>query len=80
MGQLKQWDVADVARQINTASFECSSPYNDGFYAWGVKQDLYILKWHIEDALSRCPTFDGEEEWVRTQEKEKVIRILKGDI
>lgn len=80
MSFIKKWDVADISRQINTAAYECSSPYNDGFNAWGVKQDLYRMKWLIEDALRRCPQFSPEEDWLREQEKKKVIRILKDDI
>lgn len=80
MGFIQRWDIADISRQINTASAECSSPYNDGFVAWGIKQDLYQIKILLDDALKRCPTFAGEEEWLREQEKKKVIRILKEEI
>lgn len=76
MGFAKSWDVASVAQNINAAAYECSSPYNDGFTAFYTKQDLYRMKWLIDDALNRCPTFAGEEEWLREQEKKKVINIL----
>jgi hypothetical protein len=80
MGFKKNWDVATVAQQINTMAYECSSPYNDGYVAWGVKQDLYRIKWLVEDALKRCGTFSPEEEWLREQEQKKIIKILKDDI
>ena len=80
MGFKKGWDVADVARQINIASYECSDPRNDGFTSFYTKQDLYNIKWLVEDALQRCPTFSGEDEWVREQDKKKVIKYLKNDI
>jgi hypothetical protein len=79
MGHKKQIDVASVAGQINAAAYECNSPYNDGFIGWGYKQDLYRIKWILEDALCRCPTFSFEKEWLREEEKKKVIRILSSD-
>jgi len=80
MGFKKNWDITDIARQINILSYEISSPYNDGFIGWGCKQDLYMIKWIVEDALRRCPNFSGEEEWLREQEKKKVIKILKDEM
>ena len=79
MGFKKSWDVASIAQQINSAAYECISPYNDGFTGFYTKQDLYRIKWLVDDALKRCPTFSGEEDWLREQEKQKVIRILKND-
>jgi hypothetical protein len=76
MGFKKALDVANVAQQINGAAYECSSPYNDGYTAFYTKQDLYRIKWILEDALNRCPTFVGENEWLREQEKKQVIKIL----
>ena len=80
MGFKKLWDVADVARQINTATYECNNPRTDGFVGWGIKQDLYRIKWLAEDALRRCSHFGPEDEWLREQEKKKVIKYLKDDI
>lgn len=81
MGYIKRWNVEDIARQINSATLECTSPYHDGFTAWGVKQDLYQLKFLLDSALKRCPDFgDIEADWLREQEKKQVIRILKDDI
>jgi hypothetical protein len=80
MGFKKNWDVANVAQQINTMAYECSSSYNDGYVAWGVKQDLYKIKELVDDALKRCPTFSPESAWLHEQEQKKIIKILKNDI
>jgi len=80
MGHKKQIDVASVVGQINAAAYECNSPYNDGFIGWGYKQDLYRIKWILEDAIRRCPKYSPEPEWLREQEKQKVIKYLKNDI
>ncbi len=77
MGFKKNWDVSNVYNQINAAVAEVRSPYNDGYSAFFSKQDLYQIYWHLEDALRKCPTFVGEEEWLREQEKKRVVEYLK---
>jgi hypothetical protein len=79
MGYKHSYDITSAAKEINAASYECASPYNDGYVAWGVKQDLYRLREILDSAIKRCPTFAPEEEWLREQEKKKVIGILKND-
>jgi hypothetical protein len=80
MGYKHSYDITKAAREINACAYDASSPMNDGFIAWGAKQDLYRLKWILEDALKRCPTFAPESEWLREQEQKKIIKILKDDI
>ena len=77
MGFTKRWDVGDISRQIHAISRECSSPYNDGYTAFGCKQDLYIIKELIDQQLKNLPTFSGESEWLQEQEKKRIIKILK---
>lgn len=77
MGYIKRWSVEDIARQINSARYVCTDPRQDGFTTWGVKQDLYQIKWLVDEAIRQCPTFAPEEDWLREQEKKKVIKILK---
>lgn len=72
-----EYSIESITRQINAASYRCSDPREDGFSTWGIKQDLYRVKWCIEDALRRCPTYVGEQEWLKEQEKKKIMRILK---
>jgi len=79
MGFKKSWDVPDIARQINTLAHEANSPYNDGFIGWGCKQDLYRIKWIVEDAIKRCSVFAGEEEFLKKHDQQMVERILKGE-
>jgi hypothetical protein len=80
MGFKYSYNISNAAQEINAAAYDASSSRNDGFIAWGAKQDLYRLKWILEDALKRCPNFGPEEEWLREQEKKKVIKILSDDI
>lgn len=80
MGFKKALDVNSIIQQINTAAYDCSDPRNDGFVSWGVKQDLYQIKEILDAAIRRCPVFSPEQEWLREQEKKKVIKYLKDEI
>jgi phosphorylcholine metabolism protein LicD len=80
MGYKHSYDIIEALRQIQAAYRECSDPRNDGFISWGIKQDLYQLKWELDRLLDDCPSFAPENEWLREQEKKKVLRYLKDDI
>jgi hypothetical protein len=73
----KSWSVEEIATQIHAIARECSSPYNEGFTAFELKKDLYQIKEILDKAISRSPTFYGEEEWLTEQEKKRIIKILK---
>lgn len=74
----KQWSIADISSQIHNIKREASSPYNDGFTGWYVKQDLYVLKDLIDEAIRSSPSFgEMEENWLQEQEKKRIIKHLK---
>lgn len=74
----KSWSVDDVSNQIRALARETASPYNDGFTGWYIKQDLYQIKFVIDEALRQSPTFgDIEERWLTEQEQKRIIKILK---
>ena len=78
MGFKKNWDTSDIANQIRHLYFECSNACNDGFVAWGCKQDLYVIKDLIDETLKKCPSFgDLESSWLKEQEQKRIIKILK---
>jgi predicted patatin/cPLA2 family phospholipase len=78
MGFKKNWDVGNVTSQVHSLAREISSPYNDGYTQWHCKQDLYQIKQLVDQALARSPDFgDLEQEWLQTQEKKHIIKILK---
>jgi len=78
MGFKKNWEVSDITSQVHSLAREISSPYNDGYTQWHCKQDLYQIKQLVDQALARSPDFgDLEQEWLQTQEKKHIIKILK---
>lgn len=72
------WSLSDLKQGVNKISFAESDPRMDGFVTWGCKKDLYELLWHIEDALDKCSTYAGEEEFVRERDKQKIFEALGG--
>jgi hypothetical protein len=73
------YNFDNIIREISSARYRCnnSTNYPDDFESWGIKQDLYKIKWHIEDELRKCPKFERENRWLKEQELQKIIRILK---
>jgi hypothetical protein len=81
MGYKHSYSVIETFQQVRAAVTECSDPRNDGFIAWGVKQDLYQLKWFLDDMMRMCPDFGATEtEWLKEQEQKKIIKILKDEM
>lgn len=78
MGFKKSWDVVNIVDQIRRLSAECDSRYNDGYTAFGCKQDLLLIKEILDEALSSAPHFGSmEEQWLQEREKKRIIKILK---
>lgn len=74
----KNWSVDNIAQQIHSIARECSSPYNDGFTGFYVKQDLYQIKFILDEVIKNCPNFGStEEQWLTDQEKKRIIKHLK---
>lgn len=65
------WSLKEVQSQINKIVWAASDPRQDGFTTWGCKQDLYRIKYMIEDALARCPEYSIEHEWLEEQRVER---------
>jgi hypothetical protein len=77
MGHRKDWDMNAIRHQIWAMRHEATTPYNDGWMQFDIKQDLYRLKWQIDEALAACSSFAGENEWLHEVEQERIINILK---
>ena len=77
MGFRYSYDITNAAREINAAVYDACDMKMDGYVQWGAKQDLYRLKWILEDGLKRCPKFSVEDEWVKEQEQKRLLDMLK---
>jgi hypothetical protein len=81
MGYIKRWSTADMGAQIQQMVYAATDPRQDGYTTWPIKQELYQLKWAVDDALEKCSTYSTEKEWVDEQllkrDQEKMWNILK---
>lgn len=81
MGYKHSYSIVEAYRQVRAAGTELNNPRNDGFISWGIKQDLYQLKWFLDDILKNSTDFgDTEKTWLKEQEQKKIIRILKDEV
>ena len=76
-GYVKRWNVDKIVGDIQQCYFVASDPRQDGFTTWSCKQDLYSIKFALEDMLSKCSSYgDIENEWLDEIEKRKVWKTL----
>lgn len=74
-------EITNIYSSINKLLLAANDVSSTGWVSLGAKQELYRIKWHIDDAIKRCPNFGEEEQdWLRTQEHKKIIKILSNDI
>lgn len=74
---IRDWSIKEVENQLQRIYYACTDPRMDGFVTWGCKQDLYRVKFLVDELLEKCPTYSVEAEWLRELEAEKIVQILK---
>lgn len=74
---IRRWNVREVENQLHQMHYGATDAKMTGWNNWPCKQDLYRVKFLVDELLEKCPTFVGEDEWLREQEAEKIVRILK---
>ena len=77
MGFRKPMDYNSVSHQIYMTGVEICDSRNDGFTSLYLKQDLYKLKWLIDEIMRDSPTFIGEDEFIKEHEQKVMWRRLK---
>ena len=73
---IKRWSVEEIANQLRSCGYAMNDPYMDGFTTWGCKQDLYRIKFMLDEILESGPTYSGEQEWLEERAKEKTWKII----
>lgn len=71
------FDDTKIFTELSKASIELTSPYNDGFTTWGIKQRLYKIQWYLENIMERSSTYAGEDEWLQEQNVLKAVEKLR---
>jgi len=80
MGYRHDYDINSIYHQLYMANVEMNKPRNDGFVTWGIKQDLYKIKFLMDHIMNNAPTYVDEAEWLEEQSKKEMWKILKNDI
>ena len=73
----KNWNVNKVISECQQMYFGATDSHMTGFVNWPCKQDLYRVKFAVDEMLKNTSTFVGEEEWLLEQEKDKMWKVLK---
>ena len=72
------WNVDKVIADCQKMYRGAVDPYATGWVNWPCKQDLYRVKFAVDEMLRNTSTFADEEEWLKDQEKEKMWKTLNG--
>lgn len=70
------WDADKIISDLRACAREIHSPYNEGYSQWGCKQDLYKVKFALDEIINKCPSFYGEQEFLEEQEKKQAWKAL----
>ena len=78
MGFRKPIEIDTIITQLRRAYVEINSPYNDGFIGWSTKQELYEIKFLLDEILKESTSFgEIEERYLDQVDKANVWRELK---
>ena len=71
------WDADKVISECQKMYHGATDPYVTGWNNWPCKQDLYRVKFAVDEMLKQTSTFTGEQEWLLEQEQQKMWKALK---
>jgi hypothetical protein len=74
---MKHYNIDQVLNECQKMYIGANDPYVTGWNNWPCKQDLYRVKFAVDEMLSNTSQFTDEEEWLKQQEQEKMWKILK---
>lgn len=65
------WNVNQVIGECQKMYYGANDSYETGWNNWPCKQDLYRVKFAVEEMLAKTTTFTGEQEWLEQQRIER---------
>ena len=77
MGYHRRYDFNEITRGIHAMSAEMNDMGQTGFISWPIKQQMYELKWLIEESLESTSRYADEDEFLKEHEQQRLINILK---
>ena len=71
------WDADRVISECQKMYYGANDPYVTGWNNWPCKQDLYRVKFAVDEMLAKISQFSGEDEWLLEQEQQRMWKVLK---
>lgn len=68
---IKNWNVDRVIADCQKMYHGANDPYVTGWNNWPCKQDLYRVKFAVDEMLAKTARFSGEDEWLEEQRLER---------
>jgi hypothetical protein len=77
---IKNWNVDQVIVECQKMYYGANDPYVTGWNNWPCKQDLYRVKFAVDEMLKKTSKFAGEQEWLEQRDKEIVWKTLNDKV
>jgi hypothetical protein len=74
---IKTRNADQVIGQCQQMYFGATDPHVTGWANWPCKQDLYRVKFAVDEMLAKISKFSGEAEWLLEQEQQRMWKVLK---
>ena len=72
-----RWSVKEIENQLHMMYAGANDKYETGWNNWPCKQDLYRVKFAVEEMLKNTSRFVDEDEWLLEQEQKRMWEKLK---
>ena len=73
------YSIEQTINAIKATSRVVNDSRHVDYTRWGAKQDLYRIMWVLEEELKRSPKFSIEDDWLKQEEKRKILKILSAE-
>jgi len=73
---IRDWTVDQIIAECKKMYTAANDPYMTGWNNWPAKQDLYRVKFAVDEMLKNTGKFTPEDEWLEDQEKQRMWKAL----
>ena len=73
---IRDWNADQIIAQCRSMYRATNDPYMTGWNNWPAKQDLYRVKFAVDEMLKDTGKFLDEDEWLEDQEKQRMWKAL----
>ena len=73
---IRDWTVDHIIAECRKMYAAANDPYMTGWNNWPAKQDLYRVKFAVDEMLKNTAKFSPEDEWLDDQEKQRMWKAL----